>query len=455
MGAGTAVTDVHAADDGLRAELSLLDATMINVGTMIGSAIFIVPAAIAANFSGVFPTVMVWVCGALVSLCGALCVAELGAMMPRAGGQYVYLSRAYGRVWGFLYGWSGSVIINPLSIAAIAVGFATYLGYFIPIGPTGIKVAACASIAVLTLLNCFGLKLGAITQNVLTIAKVIAMVAIIGLCLAMPGGSARHLTPFWPTESWSALVTPFGVAMVAVLWAYEGWVEVTYVGSEIRNPQRDMPLSIILSTVVVGALYVAVAVAMTYVLGQRAVAASPRVATDAMTVVLGTAGATVIAATVLVSTLGSNNGIVLTAARIPYAMARQGEFFRWAGIVSPRRQVPTAALLAQGAWSILLALSGRYDQLFTCIVFVSFLFYAMSCGAVLILRRREPSVTRPYRTWGYPVTPLVFIAFALFLVANTVRETPRESAVGVLLLGIGLLCYRGLGWHRVPAVHTA
>lgn len=440
--------DAHGAD-GLRAELSLLDATMINVGTMVGSAIFIVPAAIAANFSGVFPTILVWVCGAVVSLCGALCVAELGAMMPAAGGQYVYLSRAYGRVWGFLYGWSGSVIINPLSIAAIAVGFATYLAYFIPMGEAGIKGTACASIAALTLLNCFGLKLGALTQNVLTIAKLVAVVAIIALCVLLPGGSVARLTPFWPTESWTALVAPFGVAMVAVLWAFEGWVEITYVGSEIRNPQRDMPLSIILSTVLVGVLYVAVALAMTFVLGQAAVARSPRVAADAMTTVLGTTGATVIAATVLVSTLGSNNGIVFTSARIPYAMARQGEFFRWAGITSARHAVPTPALLAQGAWSIVLALSGRYDQLFTCIVFVEFLFYAMSCGAVLILRRREPSVPRPYRAWGYPITPLVFIAFALFLVANTLRETPRESAVGVLLLGIGLACYRGLGWHRL------
>lgn len=439
----------HGTDDGLRAELSLLDATMINVGTMVGSAIFLVPAAIAANFSGVFPTILVWVCGALVSLCGALCVAELGAMMSAAGGQYVYLSRAYGKVWGFLYGWSGSVIINPLSIAAIAVGFATYLGYFIPIGAVGVKVAACGSIVALTLLNCLGLRLGALTQNVLTIAKLVAVVAIVALCVLMPGGSVSHLTPFWPAEPWTALVAPFGVAMVAVLWAFEGWVEITYVGSEIRNPQRDMPLSIIISTVLVGVLYVAVALAMTFVLGQAGVARSPRVAADAMTVVLGTAGATVIAATVLLSTLGSNNGIVFTSARIPYAMARQGEFFRWAGRVSERHAVPTPALLAQGAWSILLALSGRYDQLFTCIVFVEFLFYAMSCGAVMILRSREPAAERPYRTWGYPVTPLVFIAFALFLVANTLRETPWESLVGVLLLGIGLGCYRGLGWHRV------
>ncbi|MCC7055651.1 MAG: amino acid permease [Gemmatimonadaceae bacterium] len=441
--------------DGLRAELTLLDATMINVGTMVGSAIFIVPAAIAAHFSGVFPTILVWVCGALVSLCGALCVAELGAMMPAAGGQYVYLSRAYGRVWGFLYGWSASVIINPLSIAAIAVGFATYLAYFIPIGPAGIKAAACLSIAALTLLNCFGLRLGAITQNVLTVAKIAAVVAVIALCVTLPGGSLARLTPFWPHESWSALVAPFGVAMVAVLWAFEGWIEVTYVGSEIRNPQRDMPLSIIISTVLVGLLYIALALALTWVLGQRAVAASPRVAADAMTAVLGTAGATVIAATVLVATLGSNNGIVFTAARVPYAMARQGEFWRWAGQVSERHAVPTPALLAQGAWSILLALSGRYDQLFTCIVFVAFLFYGMSCGAVLLLRRREPAAGRPYRTWGYPVTPLVFIAFALFLVVNTVRETPVESAVGVGLLVIGLVCYRTLGWHRVRPVPHA
>ncbi|MBL8986094.1 MAG: amino acid permease [Gemmatimonadetes bacterium] len=438
-------------DDGLKAELGLLDATMINVGTMIASAIYLVPAAIAAYFSGVFPTLLVWVVGGVVSLFGALSMAELGAAMPRAGGQFVYLKRAFGPVWGYLYGWGAAVIINPASIAAIAVGFATYLAYFIPMGEFGVRIAAVASIAILTLLNCFGLKLGAITQNVVTLVKIAAIIALIAICLMLPGGSAANLQPFWPTESLTSLIAPFGLAMVAVLYAYDGWVEITYVGSEMRNPERDMPLSILFSTMLVAVLYVGAAIGFAWVLGHAGVARSPRVASDAATAVLGTAGAVAITVSILISTLGSNNGIVFTAARIPYAMARDGQFFRWAGTVSERYAVPTTSLVAQGVWSSLLALSGTYNQLTTYVVFVSFLFYAMTCAAVIVLRRTEPDLPRPYRTWGYPVTPLVFIAFSGYLIWNTIVQQPLESAIGLGLLGLGLVFYFGWGWHRAES----
>jgi APA family basic amino acid/polyamine antiporter len=434
--------------DGLRAELGLLDATMINVGTMVGSAIYLVPAAIAAYFSGVFPTLLVWVAGAAVSLCGALCVAELGAAMPEAGGQFVYLKRAFGPLSAFLYGWGSAVIINPASIAAIAVGFATYLGHFVALGPIGIKLAAVGSILALTVLNCFGLKLGAVTQNVLTIVKIAAAVGLIMVCFVLPGGSPANLQPFWPVEPWTRLVGTFGVAMIAVLYAYDGWIEITYVGSEMKRPARDMPLAIIISTVLVSVLYIAVATAVTWVLGHAAVAHSERVVADAMMKVLGAGGAALIAASIVISTLGANNGIVFTAARIPYAMARDRQFFRWAGEVSRRYDVPVMSLLTQGALSAVLALSGTYNQLATYVVFVSFLFYGMSCAAVIVLRRREPSLPRPYRAWGYPITPIVFIAFSAYLVINTIREQPFDSAVGVGLLALGLPFYYGMGWAR-------
>jgi APA family basic amino acid/polyamine antiporter len=434
--------------DGLRAELGLLDATMINVGTMVASAIYLVPAGIAAYFSGVFPTLLVWVAGAVVSLFGALSVAELGAAMPDAGGQFVYLRRAFGPVWGFLYGWGSSVIINPASIAAIAVGFATYLGHFIPLGPTGIKLAAIGSIVGLTVLNCFGLKLGAITQNILTAIKILAAAGLILVCFLLPGGSPANFEPFWPAEPWPSLVGSFGVAMIAVLYAYDGWIEITYVGSEMKRPERDMPLSIVISTVLVSVLYIGVAIAVTYVLGHAAVARSERVATDAASVVLGAAGAALIAGSIVISTLGANNGIVFTAARVPDAMAREGQFFRFAGQVSRRYDVPVTSLLVQGLWCIVLALSGTYNQLATYVVFVSFLFYGMSCAAVIVLRRREPDLPRPYRTWGYPVTPIAFILFAAYLVINTIREQPLDSAIGVGLLLAGLIFYYALGWSR-------
>lgn len=428
-------------DDGLRRELGLLDATMINVGTIIGSSIFIVPASIAAAFSGSFPTIFVWVAGALVSLCGALCIAELGAAMPKAGGQYVYLQRAFGPLWGYLYGWGAAVIINPASIAFIAVGFATYLGFFLPLSALGVKLVAVGSILLLTLLNCFGLRVGALTQDVVTVLKIAAVAALVVLCLLLPGGNTANFQPLWPREPLGALIGPFGLAMILVLGAYDGWIEITYVGSELKRPGRDMPLSIVLSTLVVSLLYIGVSVAVLYVLGQAATAKSSMVAADAMKVVLGVTGGALLTVAVLLSTLGCNNGIIFTAPRIPYAMALRGDFFAWAGRLNPRRATPNTAIVVQGLWASLLALSGTYNQLITYMVFVSFLFYALSCAAVMLLRRREPALVRPYRTWGYPVTPVVFILFSGYLIVNTIRETPRDAAIGAALLLAGLPVY--------------
>jgi APA family basic amino acid/polyamine antiporter len=427
--------------DGLRPVLGLLDATMINVGTMVGASIFIVPSTIAALFTGSLPTVFVWIAGGLVSLFGALCLAELGAAMPRAGGQYIYLQRAFGPVWGFLYGWGAAVVINPASLAFVAVGFATYLGFFFPLSPLGVKVVAVASLGALTLLNYFGLRVGALTQNILTLIKIGAVLALIGLCLLLPGGSAANLQPVWPAESLIGLVAPFGLAMILVLGAYDGWIEITYVGSEMRNPGRDMARSIVLSTLLVALLYVGVSVAAVYVLGRAGTAASTLVAADAMKVVLGPAGGAFITLAILVSTIGCNNGIMFTAARIPYAMAREGRFFAWAARLHPTYQTPNRVLVVQGIWSAVLALSGTYNQLLTYVVFVGFLFYALSCAAVMLLRRREPGLPRPYRTWGYPVTPVVFILFSGYLILSSIIQTPRDAAIGGGLLLAGMPVY--------------
>jgi APA family basic amino acid/polyamine antiporter len=425
----------------LRRELGLLDATMINVGTIIGSSIFIVPASIAAAFSSSLPTILVWVAGALVSLCGALCLAELGAAMPRAGGQFVYLEKAFGPIWGYLYGWAASVIINPASIAAVAVGFATYLGFFLPLDPGSLKLVAVGLVLGLTALNYFGLRTGANTQNVLTGIKIAAVGGLILACFLLPGGQGGNFAPFWPSESAGALVAPLGVAMVGVLFAFDGWIEVTYVGSEVKDPGRIMPRSIVLSTVIVGVLYLGVSVGVLYVLGREATAGSGFVAADAMRVVLGGTGAGLITLAVLVSTSGSVNGMIFTAARIPFAMAEEGKFFRWAGRLDSRYDAPNAVLVVQGVWSALLALSGTYLQLAGYVVFASFLFYALSCAAVIRLRRRDPAMPRPYRAWGYPATPLVFIAFSGYLIGNTILAAPRDAAIGAGLLLVGLPVY--------------
>lgn len=415
---------------------------MINVGTMIASAIFIVPATVAAQVPGSALMILVWIVGGVVSLLGALSIAELGAAYPEAGGQYAYLREAYGPVWGFLYGWANFSVINPASIAAIAVGFATYLGFFVKLTPLGIQAIAVASIAGLTVLNCLGVRLGATTQNVLTFLKMGALAALVITAFALPGGSATNFQPLWPPGTMDTWIGPFGVAMIGVLWAYDGWLETTYVGSEIKDPGRNLPRSIILSTVIVIGFYVLASVAYSYVLSPARMAGLQLVASDAAQVTMGAVGAGFVSAAILVSTLGANNGIILTAARIPYAMARGGLFFRSQGTVHPRFATPVTALATQGVISAVLALTGRYDQLFTYVVFAQFLFYALGCGAVMRLRRVAPDIPRPYRTWGYPVTPIVFIAFALWLVANTIKEKPLDAAVGAGLILVGLLFYR-------------
>ncbi|HMJ57604.1 MAG TPA: amino acid permease, partial [Gemmatimonadales bacterium] len=349
----------------LRRELGLLDTTMINVGTMIASAIFIVPATVAAQVPGSALMILVWIVGGVVSLLGALSIAELGAAYPEAGGQYAYLREAYGPVWGFLYGWANFSVINPASIAAIAVGFATYLGFFVKLTPLGIQAIAVASIAGLTVLNCLGVRLGATTQNVLTFLKMGALAALVITAFALPGGSATNFQPLWPPGTMDTWIGPFGVAMIGVLWAYDGWLETTYVGSEIKDPGRNLPRSIILSTVIVIGFYVLASVAYSYVLSPARMAGLQLVASDAAQVTMGAVGAGFVSAAILVSTLGANNGIILTAARIPYAMARGGLFFRSQGTVHPRFATPVTALATQGVISAVLALTGRYDQLFT------------------------------------------------------------------------------------------
>jgi APA family basic amino acid/polyamine antiporter len=425
----------------LKRELGLFDATMINVGTMIATAIFIVPAEVAAAVPGSLLMILVWIVGGAVSLLGALAVAELGAAYPEAGGQYAYLREAYGPLWGFLYGWTALLVINPASIAAIAVGFARYFGHFVPMSEAWIRITAILSVFALTWLNCLGVRLGATTQNILTILKMGALLLLIITAFVLPGGSIENLKPFWPSGSWGSLIGPFGVAMVAVLWAYDGWIETTYVGSEIKDPGRNLPRSIILSTLIVIALYVLSSFAYSYVLSPSHMAGSTLVASDAVQRTLGPSGAGLVAAAILISALGANNGIILTAARIPYAMARQGLFLRSQGYVHPRYSTPTVALLTQAVISAILAASGTYDMLFTYVVFAEFLFYALSSGAVLRLRRSAPQLTRPYRTWGYPWTPIVFILCAAMLVGNTIWNKPRESAVGAGLILLGLPGY--------------
>jgi len=423
--------------------LTLLDATMINAGGIIGSGIFMVPATIALLTGSTSLILAVWVFGGLISLFGALSIAELGAAMPRAGGQFVYLNEAYGPVWGYLYGWSCVAVINTASIAAVGVAFSEYLSFFFPLSTMGIKSVAILSVILLTIINILDVKSGARAQNIFTLLKIGAIFGIISLGLVMDGGSAENIQPFYPDRPLPALVGPLGLAMVSVLWTYDGWIFITYVAGEVKNPGRNIPLSLVFCMLIVISIYLLINFVFTYTLGIGAMGTSTLVASDSASIFLGEKGAALVSIIILISLLGANNGFILTSARINYAMARDKLFFRQAAKVHPKFKSPANALVIQALWASVLTFSGTYNQLITYIIFASWIFYAMSCAAVIILRKKRPEMKRPYKTPGYPYIPIIFILFAVFLTFNTILEAPRDAAVGagIILAGLPLYFY--------------
>ncbi|UCH10536.1 MAG: amino acid permease [Fidelibacterota bacterium] len=430
----------------MKRTLTLLDSTMINVGTIIGSGIFLVPTTIALYMHSTSLTILVWLVAGILTLFGALSIAELGAAMPRAGGQFVYLKEAYSPFWGFLYGWSSFWVINSASIAALAVAFATYLGHFHSLTPIQIKIIAIAAIAAFTLLNIYGLRTGVWTQNIITFLKIGALLAIISLGLFLSGGETANFQPLLPDRTFSSLVPLFGLALVATLWSYDGWIEITYIGGEVKDPGRNIPLSLLISTLIIIAVYILVNIVFIFLLSLPEIAQSELVASRAISVVLGSGGTTLVVLMILVSTLGGVHVNVLACPRIYYAMARENLFFRSLAEIHPKYGTPALSLVVQGIWSSLLVFSGTFDQLITYVVFASWIFYAMSCAGVIILRRKQPGLERPYRTWGYPVVPVIFVLFAGFLVLNTIVSDLRDALIGAGLILTGLPAY--LYWKR-------
>ena len=425
----------------LKRVLSLLDATMINAGGIIGSGIFMVPAAVAMFTGSASLFFMVWIAGGIVSLFGALSVAELGAAMPRAGGQYVYLSEAYGPVWGYLYGWSAVAVINTASIAAVGVAFSEYLRFFFPITDVSIKGIAVATIVLLTIINILDVKSGARFQNLFTISKLGAIFGIIILGLVMEGGSNQNLSPFFSDQSFTELVGPLGLAMVSVLWTFDGWIFITYVAGEVKNPGRNIPLSLIFCMLIVVTIYLLLNYVLIYTLGFTGMNGSDLVVSDAASVFLGNKGAAIVTLIILISLIGANNGFVLTSARINYAMAKDKLFFYQASQIHPRFKSPSNALIIQCVWASLLTFTGTFNQLITYIIFASWIFYGMSAGAVIILRNKKPDMERPYKTPLYPWIPIIFILFAIFLTINTIIEAPRDAAIGAGIILAGLPMY--------------
>ena len=430
--------------------LGLKEAVTVLMGSIIGSGIFLTPRAIAQATPSPGVILLVWTVSGVLTLFGALAYAELGSMMPRSGGQYVYLREAFGPLWGFLFGWTLFLVIQTGSIAAVAVAFAEYSGYFLPLSPSLMKVVAILCILLLTAVNYVGVRRGGWIQNIFTILKVGAIVALVAWGFSARGGSWVNFQPLWGGVNHDGLLRAFGVAMVAALWSYDGWNNVGFVAEEIKNPQRNLPLALTFGTLGVILIYLSANLVYMYTLSVSQIAQSQLVAADVARKLIGPAGGLAISAAVLVSTFGTVNGFILAGPRVYYAMAKDGLFFKRIGEIHGRFHTPAFSIVLQGVWAALLTLTGKFEQLFTYVIFASWLYYAMVVAAVIVLRRKRPSAPRPYKTWGYPVVPVLFVAIALWFVYNTLATDPRDSLMGLGLVLLGLPAY--FYWKRGGAV---
>ncbi len=425
---------------GLRRELRLIDALMINIGTILASAVFVVQANIIAEVETPFLSTVVWVFAGVLSWCGAVTMAELGVLYPEAGGEYVYLEKVYHPLLGFLYGWTLFSVIQTASIAAVAVVFMTYVGYFFPLSSGEITAWAIVLILGLSLLNCISLRTSANTQNLTTLAKLAMVAIIIGVCLLFGKEGSTSFSELLPASGSRSLFASFGIAMVAALWAYDGWISITFVGGEVRNPQTFLPKSLSYSVILLIVIYVAINFGFMKALPLDRMAATDTVAADAVEAVLGRTGGGLVSLAVVISCFAAVNGFIFTGARVYYAMAVDGVFFSSFAKLN-RNRIPRNSVMAQAVWACLIALTGTYDQLFTYVVFTSWLFYALAAFGVIVLRKKKPDLHRPYKALGYPYLPLIFVALAVILLINTLIEDPRDSLIGLGIVSAGIPLY--------------
>ncbi|MHB8756053.1 MAG: APC family permease [Candidatus Acidiferrales bacterium] len=437
-------------------------AAAIVVGTMVGTGIFIKPASMAQAAGTVGLVALAWVIGGALSLFGALSAAELGAALPEAGGTYAYMNRAYGPLWAFLFGWTYSIIGAPTSIATIAAGLLVFASFLFPVIATPLWVLrfslpflhapihftftwaqplAVVAIALVTFVNYFGVRLGGRVQVGLTIIKIAAVIAVIIIGFFFGKGSVANLHSVSASIDHVGIVAGLLTAITSALWAYDGWINLTFVGSEIQNPGRNIPLSLILGVLVVCGIYTAMSAACFYVLPFSTVAASQHIASDVIARATGANAATWLTIVMMICALGTLNSSILTNARVDYAMARDGLFFRVVRGVHPRFRTPANALVFQGILASVLALTGTFESLSLLYVFLVWIFYGAQTAGLLVLRRKEPNLPRPYRTWGYPVVPVVFILGALALTANSLMERPFSSMIGLGVMILGLPLY--------------
>jgi len=444
------------ADEGLVRAIGLGSAILFVAGSVIGSGIFLTTGNMAVSIPSAPLLLMAWTLGGVLSIAGGLTYAEMGAMFPRSGGVYVFLKEAFGPLPGFLYGWAALLVVISGGIAAVAVGFAEYLSYFLPaLKPINIlwradtplgsvslsagQLVASTAIVVLGAINYVGVRSGNLVNVVMTAAKIGGLAAL-PLMALVAARVEPAFSPIVPPDLMRPAAS-FGVAMIAVLWTYEAWYFVTYAAGEIKDPQRTIPRALLGGILLLTTVYLVVNIAYLFALSIDEMKGVSRIAERAATMLVGPAGATFVALTVVLSTFGCNAAAILAGSRLLFAMATDGIFFPAAQRVHPKYRTPHVAIVGLTIWSTILALSGSYEQLFTYVMFASLLFSVATGLALFRLRRTMPDRARPYRTWGYPWVPVVFILGATAFVLNTLMERPFESLAGLGLVALGLPVY--------------
>jgi basic amino acid/polyamine antiporter, APA family len=445
----------------LARDLGVSHAWAVVVGTIIGSGIFLVPAEMMQAVGSAKLVYLAWLVGGLLSFFGALTYAELGAMRPQAGGEYVYIRDGYGPLAGFLDAWTWFLVAKPASIATLATGIVRVLGNFPVFGffsdnvtrsPFHVnhgQLVAIAATLLISCLNYIGIKRAGEFQLIFTLLKVAIILGIVAAGFSYAAGSWGNFAGTYTEAKGGA--AGFMAALVAALWAYDGWNDVNMVAGEVRKPERNLPIALIAGVATVGALYVAVNAAVQFVLPAEVIGASQRPASDAVATVLGSVGAGLVSAGMALSMLIAMNGTIMSGGRMPFAMARDGYFFSVLARVHPRFHTPSVALLLQAMLSIMLLLSGgSFRQFFSLAIFSEWLFYMLTASTVFVFRWREPDAARPYRVWGYPVVPILFVLASAVLLYFTFTDNLRNSALGCLVILAGIPVFYAFARRRQP-----
>jgi basic amino acid/polyamine antiporter, APA family len=440
--------------------LRLFDATTLIMGSMIGSGIFIVSADMARTLRSPGWLLIAWGIAAVMTILAALSYGELAAAMPRAGGQYIFLREAFGPLFGFLYGWTLFLVIQTGTIAAVVVAFSKFIGLFIPWVsasrillplPFGYHLSsqhlvAIAVVVFLTAVNCRGLREGAVVQNIFTVAKTGGLLVLVVMGFVVrgnPGAMTANFSQILPDSINLAMLTILGASLVGSLFSADAWNNVTFTGSEVINPRRNLPLSLLIGTVAVSLIYICANIVYLRVLPLAAIASAPedRVGTLVAQSLMGSWGMTFINAAILISTFGCANGMILAGARVYYAMASDGLFFKRVASVSPKTHTPVFSLIIQAIWTSILVLSGTYSDLLDYVIFAALLFYILTVSGLFVLRKKRPDMERPYKAWGYPVLPALYILMAMLVMLDLLFVKPRFTWPGLIIVLTGVPVY--------------